>query len=56
MPKRSLTRSVLLVASLCVAGTIRPAAQGPPPKNPLEGEPSAIRVADNRCRPHVFRG
>ena len=44
MPKRSLTRSVLLVASLCVAGTIRPAAQGPPPKNPLEGDPSAIRA------------
>jgi putative heme-binding domain-containing protein len=38
------TRSVLTVALLCVAGGARFAAQDPPEKNPLEGNPDAIKA------------
>ena len=40
----SWVRSVSIVASLCGLGASVVAAQSPPPKNPLEGNPDAIRA------------
>src|SRR3954466_2697345 len=37
------TRSVLTVATLCLAGRGLVAAQDPPAKNPFDGNPDAIR-------------